>query len=180
MKHRLKIAAVTACALLSLTACEGAKKELGLTKSAPDEFAVIKRAPLAMPPDYTLRPPRPGMARPQEMESGDEARTAVFGGTDSNAAYIPPQGVSDSESSLLMQAGSAQAEPDIRRRVDYETSQIAPREKTVAQKLLGVGGDDGEPPATTVVDAKAEAERLRQNAEEGKPVTEGETPGKEE
>ena len=33
---------------------------LGFEKSAPDEFAVVKRAPLTLPPEYGLRPPRPG------------------------------------------------------------------------------------------------------------------------
>ena len=47
---------------LALSGCSDAKEQLGLTRSAPDEFAVVKRAPLAMPPDYTLRPPRPGAA----------------------------------------------------------------------------------------------------------------------
>ena len=54
-------------AVLALSACDSAKKQLGIERQAPDEFAVVKRAPLAMPPDYTLRPPTPGAQRPQEQ-----------------------------------------------------------------------------------------------------------------
>jgi len=41
-----------------------------------------------------------------------------------------------------------------------------------------IGGSDE--PESSVVDAKAEVERLQKNEEEGKPVTEGETPSKQE
>ena len=34
--------------------------------NAPDEFRVVRKAPLTIPPDYNLRPPAPGEARPQE------------------------------------------------------------------------------------------------------------------
>ena len=33
-------------------------------KRSPDEFAVVRRAPLILPPDYGLRPPRPGETGP--------------------------------------------------------------------------------------------------------------------
>ena len=36
---------------------------LGMGKRSPDEFAVVSRAPLILPPDYGLRPPAPGQSR---------------------------------------------------------------------------------------------------------------------
>ncbi len=160
----------------TLSACGGDVQEtLGLKKSAPDEFAVIKRAPLAMPPDYNLRPPRPGAPRPQEQTTSQEARQTVFGSEDRQAA--PRK--TDGESLLLEQAGGYESDPNIRTVVDSETAKLHDRNKPVAEKLLGLGGDKDEPSAT-VVDAEAEAERLRKNLEEGQPVTEGETPSIEE
>ena len=44
--------------------------------------------------------------------------------------------------------------------------------------MLGIMGDD-EPPAS-IVDAKKENERIRQNIEDGKDITEGETPSIED
>lgn len=54
---------------LGLSACSGddLSRSFGLTRDTPDEFTVTTRAPLSMPPDYALRPPRPGAARPQEQ-----------------------------------------------------------------------------------------------------------------
>lgn len=175
MSTRIITLTVAAAALCGLAACSGAKEQLGLTRSAPDEFAVVKRAPLAMPPDYTLRPPRPGAARPQEQNPSEQAQSALFG-TTSQQVY---DGVTGSEAVLLQQAGAGVAQPGIRQIVDQETAELEPKSKPVAEKLLGIGGGDEQPPAT-VVDAEAEAARLRQNAAEGKPVTEGETPSKEE
>ena len=162
---------VLACTL-ALSACGGAKEKLGLAKQAPDEFAVVKRAPLAMPPDYTLRPPSPGAPRPQETATDTQAREAIFGLA--TAAATNPD---SAEESLLTAAGGDRALPGIRDIVNRETEALQPKEKPVAERLLGftgLGGKD-QPPAT-VVDARAESERLKTNAAEGKSVTDGETP----
>jgi hypothetical protein len=171
-----KHAVIIAC-ILALSACSSAKKELGLTRESPDEFAVVERAPLEMPPDYALRPPQPGAARPQEMRSPDTARTVVFGVDKPQGSAAPVA----AEQMLLEQAGANNAQPNIRQRVDKETAaetDVPSSQKPVAERLLGwtgaVGGSDE--PAASVVDPKAEAERLKKNQEQGKPVTAGETP----
>ncbi|MEC7944356.1 MAG: DUF3035 domain-containing protein, partial [Pseudomonadota bacterium] len=61
----LKKAAVVALTIF-VGGCEGVREAAGIAKKAPDEFAIITHAPLSMPPDYGLRPPRPGAERPQE------------------------------------------------------------------------------------------------------------------
>lgn len=62
-----------------LSGCGGIKEDLGLAKKAPDEFAVVKRPPLDMPPDFALRPPRPGERGPQSAEMRDQARESLIG-----------------------------------------------------------------------------------------------------
>ena len=57
MTIRLTTHGIAALALvLVLSSCEGLKKQIGLAKSAPDEFTVVTKAPLILPPDFTLRP----------------------------------------------------------------------------------------------------------------------------
>ena len=63
--------------LLLLPGCSDLKRSIGLERTSPDEFAVESRAPLTMPPDFELRPPQPGAARPQEMSSGQQARQVI-------------------------------------------------------------------------------------------------------
>jgi hypothetical protein len=52
---------------------------LGMGKRSPDEFAVVKRAPLIVPPDFDLRPPEPGAPRPNVGSTADQARVALTG-----------------------------------------------------------------------------------------------------
>lgn len=167
----LKLLAL-ALPLFALTACGGGgvKEQLGLTKSAPDEFAVVKRAPLEMPPDYSLRPPQPGAARPQEQTTAEQAKQTVFG-AEAKQETAP----TNAEESFLKQAGADQADPSVRRAIDAEAEKYRDANKPVVKKILGgVGGADE--PSANVVNAKEEAERLRKNKQEGKPVTDGETP----
>lgn len=168
------LALFVACAgALSLGACSNAKESLGLEKKSPDEFQVVKRAPLELPPSYSLRPPRPGAPRPQEQAPIEEARETVFGGEQGNV----PKEVSSTESALLQQAGATRVDPNIRDTVDRESQELSP-DRPVVKKLLSIGGK--EEPAATIVDADKELERLQKNQAEGKPVTEGETPSIEQ
>jgi len=80
------IAAAIATLGLSLQGCSDPKKALGLGKRSPDEFAVVTRAPLSLPPEYALRPPQPGAQRPQELSPVDAARQSLFSSVNSPAA----------------------------------------------------------------------------------------------
>ncbi|MBU0799533.1 MAG: DUF3035 domain-containing protein [Alphaproteobacteria bacterium] len=168
---RVKTILFAAAALCALNACSQAKEQLGLTRSAPDEFAVVKRAPLEMPPDYSLRAPRPGVARPQEQHPSEQAQAAIFGSPVDTGA-----GFTKSEAALLTDAGADIAQPGIREVVDQETAAMAPKKLPVAKRLLNIGSDKQPEPEASVVDPIAEAERLKQNREAGQPVTVGETP----
>lgn len=73
-------------AALILSSCgESTKRALGLARTSPDEFAVVKRAPLSQPPDFNLRPPRPGADRPGVATPREQARQAIFRGERSNS-----------------------------------------------------------------------------------------------
>lgn len=87
---------------LSLGACSSIKQSLGLERAGPDEFTVVERAPLTMPPNFDLVPPRPGTQRPQEKTA--DAKGLVLGNRDNSAQ---PATGSASERALLNQAGAA-------------------------------------------------------------------------
>jgi hypothetical protein len=80
---------VLAFAPLALTGFDSFNRALGLEKVVPDEFAVVSRAPLAVPPDYALRPPRPGAAPSQEVTPTEQARQTIFRAGDQQAG-LPP------------------------------------------------------------------------------------------
>ena len=171
------IAALAVALPLATGGCSGVKETLGLTKQSPDEFKVVSRAPLSMPPDYNLRPPTPGSPRPQEGTPRDQAQQAVLG---IPADAIPPIGegeaetaLSSGESALLQSAGATGVDPNIRRLVDTETAEDAADSRTLADTLVFWREPE---PYGTVVDPAAEQKRLQENAATGQPITEGETP----
>ena len=77
-RYRFPLLAV-ACfsASVLLAGCGDFRVALGMDRTGPDEFAVESRAPLTIPPDFDLRPPQPGAARPQEVTAADRARKAI-------------------------------------------------------------------------------------------------------
>ncbi len=166
-----------AAMVLALSACEGVKKKLGFTKQSPDEFKVVSRAPLTLPPDYKLRPPEPGIPRPQEGTTSQQAKTAIFRLQQPEAGTLEPKNESDDRSlaelSLLKAAGAGQADPNIRRIIDAETLRLNAEGEDFLEVLVFWRDPQA---AGEIVDASEEAKRLRENAALGKSVTDGETP----
>jgi hypothetical protein len=165
-----------ALAALALASCGETREQLGLDRKPPDEFAVLKRAPLVQPPNYALRPPQPGAPRPQEQDPFDQAQTSVFGATQSVTPPVSEGGASDGTQSLLQEAGAQVADPAIRRKLDSENQVQTKEQESLAKKLLDIGGDEGEAGPASVVDAPAEAQRIKKNQQDQAPVTKGETP----
>jgi len=160
---------------VTLGACEGVKKQFGLTKQSPDEFRVVARAPLTLPPDFILRPPEPGVARPQEGTTAQQARKVIFRADEPKAEVVvaPEDGRSLGEMSLLRSAGAEAANPDIRLVVERETLRLNAESEGFIDNLIF--WRDQAPPGV-VVDAESEAKRLRENAALGKDTTNGATP----
>src|SRR5277367_5593499 len=105
-----------ACSLLLLAGCDGNKlsRTFGLTRDAPDEFTVTTRAPLSMPPDYNLRPPRPGAVRPQEQSEREQAAETLV---PQLALGTPQGGGSPGQAALVQETGPA-APANIRAQID--------------------------------------------------------------
>jgi hypothetical protein len=174
MRYDRAILTLAALALLMSTAgcaVAGLRQAMGLEKTPPDEFQVMARAPLSMPPDFNLRPPEPGAPRPQEMAPRDQAQTLVFGSGGGEVAYTGD--VSPGEAALLQQAGATNVDPAIRQMVNRETDEEIAADSEFVDRL--VFWREPAPPGQ-VVDPVAEQQRLQENAALGKPITEGETP----
>jgi len=166
--------AVLAIGLIaSLGGCEKTREAFGMNKSAPDEFAVVTRAPLSVPPDFGLRPPTPGAKRPQEASTRNEARDILLRSGGNTAPPPGGKGFSRGEAALLGKAGASNADPAIRQTVSRESSVLVDADDGFIDRLMFWRKD--EPPGI-VIDADQESRRLRENAALGDAVTKGTTP----
>lgn len=178
-----------------LAACSGGevRETLGVNRRAPDEFKVVSRPPLSIPPDFSLRPPEPGAdprisgsaekqaesliinnGNPDPFESLAKPDTSVSTALDplvskSLDEYTTTN--SAAESAFLSSIGAEQADRNIRNLI-YEDNKQEPESREDASGLEVLLGTDKK--VEPVLDPKAEAERIRENKDEGKAVTDGE------
>ena len=155
-----------------LCSCSGGevKKTLGLSRGGPDEFMVISRPPLSVPPDFSLEPPSE-----KELLSNNqtslEAEAVLFSQNNNKSSGKASKG----ELALLREANTNEANPKIREVLIQEQKE---QEQVIEEKgpldsitdYLTFGKDE------PTVDVDKEEERLATNAKEGKPVNEGEVP----
>jgi Protein of unknown function (DUF3035) len=157
------------CGLVLLSGCsDSMTRTFGLTRDAPDEYTVTTRAPLSMPPDYNLRPPRPGVPRPQEQSARQQAEEALV----PQLALSAPQGTSSPGQSALLEETGPAAPSDIRTKVDQDATNGTASEGFVDKLLYWRKPDTN----VAQVDPTKESDRLRENAALGQPPNVGDTP----
>ncbi|MGH6991772.1 MAG: DUF3035 domain-containing protein [Caulobacteraceae bacterium] len=153
------------CGLLGpmgLWGCQSASHAFGMSRPTPDAFMVVSKAPLVLPPEYSLRPPAPGEPSPRDLEPESEARAAMLG---AQTAQINDPG----EKLLVEKSGGEHADPLIRYVVDDEFGSLAHKDKGFADWVMF--WRKGEPPvpvkplesaaqAPAPVDASVEAQRI--------------------
>lgn len=144
-------------AVMAVAACSNPSRTLGLDPEPPDEFTVVSKAPLTIPPDFNLRPPQPGAPRPQELNPTSRAEAALVGDSAGQRTAAPSRG----EAALLQVARADRANPNIRQVLNEETTQLANRDSGFVERLLDRVGAGSEEDAD-VVDPTEEERRLRQ------------------
>lgn len=152
LKTALKLAAVAGLGL-ALSGCARTTKALGLTKSTPNEFNILTKAPLVVPPEYNLRPPKVGESSSENNYTQKAARDALIGNID-------PTEPTKGEIVLLSKAGAGQANQEIRLVIDGENAVERKTQGFTDQVLFWRDGkavtDEGQP-----LDAENEERRLR-------------------
>ena len=182
MKRTAYIGTTLALLVMGLSGCSDTRKALGIDKAPPDEFAVVSGAPLTMPPDFNLRPPRSPSDKPPSETAAQAGRQTVFRVSDAKtpaviaSTQVGTNGValSPGEQALIAKAGAAGADPSIRQQVDKDTAQLNEDNSGGFVDSLLFWREP--PPPGEAVDASREAQRLRENAALGKPASVGDTP----
>ena len=161
MAHRspafLKLA-VLGVAAASLMGCESVRHAAGLGKEAPDEFAVVTKQPLVIPPEFNLRPPRDGAPPTNQVNPTTSAQSTLFDTDPATAAKFITGDFSQAEKLLLAQAGAANTDPAIRQEVASDGRAMEAADVGFTEKLLF--WQDKGPPGKNV-DAEAEDKRIQ-------------------
>ena len=144
---------VTASSTL-LVGCQSTSKALGLTKNAPNEFNILTKAPLVIPPEYNLRPPRIGESSSENNYTQQAAREALIGNID---VAEPSRG----EVVLMTKAGVGRANQEIRLEIDGQNS-VERKSDSFADRVMfwqdgQVVNDKGE---VMPLDPESEAKRM--------------------
>lgn len=142
---------------LSLMSCDSIREAAGITKEPPDEFAVATKAPLIIPPDYNLHPPKPGAAPLNQVSPTQSAQAALYGDDTAAAAASINGNYSEAEKLLLAQTGAATADDSIRRTIAADNAN-AEDTGSLTDSLL-FGGSDA-PVGDKPVNADAEQARI--------------------
>lgn len=173
---RTRLFFVVIMAAMAITACDAdTRRAVGISKTKPDEFKVLSRPSLAVPPEFRLDPPQ-DTNKPNYTLIRTKAKEELLG--DKNTSK--QAGLSKGEQVLLGKT-KVDDNPDIRSIIEEENRPIEAlieedEEKGFLDTLIDpIIGTTEEP----LVDADAEQARIDQNKAEGKPITEGETPVKE-
>jgi hypothetical protein len=151
----LKFVGLGVCLAASLAGCTGVKSALGVDKKPPDEFAVVTKAPLVIPPDFALHPPRPGAQDSQQLTPSQSAEQTVFGKVASQEA--PSADQSQGELALLEAAGAQNADGSIRGMVASD-SKAASKDASLTDRLMFWKGDAT---ADQAVDGATEQGRIK-------------------
>jgi len=182
MKRTAYIGTTLALLVMGLSGCSDTRKALGIDKAPPDEFSVVSGAPLTMPPDFNLRPPRSPSDKPPSETAAQAGRQTVFRVSDAKTPAVVAStqvgtngaALSPGEQALIAKAGAAGADPSIRQQVDKDTAQLNEDNSGGFVDSLLFWREP--PPPGEAVDASREAQRLRENAALGKPASVGDTP----
>jgi hypothetical protein len=125
---------------LGLAVCLAGCARRGGLGGGPNEFEVAREAPLVVPPDFALKPPKPGAARPQDVDSSTQALAAMFGG---------PAPRSAAETATLSAAGDDDAEPGIRSEVGDPDTNVVDTGSTTRDIEAAPVGDGQEATTST-------------------------------
>jgi hypothetical protein len=187
------------CSLITLSACSSStvKDTLGINRKAPDEFRVVSRPPLYIPPQFNLRPPSSSAESPTIIPADKQAKSLVLDGKPANnngaEVFSLKQGnndtavtpVTSSPLSKSVKNTGSKSDQQFLKNIGAEKSDPKVRDELVEQAIVKQEKIDDSPwwdifPSNEkkepLVNSKAEADRIKTNKETGKSVTEGDTP----
>ena len=145
--------------LIGLTGCSDFRRAVGSEKSSPDEFEVVVRPPLSLPPGFS--------DRPEDIIAADKKASGVDAETTAESVLAVGSVAASNFEQLF---DFSDVPNDIRAKVDAETYGIQIENRLPLQQLFG-----GLPDVGPVLDKMSEDIRLRKARLEGRLPTDDAT-----
>lgn len=176
----------TVAGLTAACSSDGLNQTFGFGRNAPDEFAVVPRAPLTVPPGISLPPPTAGVSEFGIGSASQRGEAVIFGAQ--TGGVVIEDGVeveevvtfqeevvsiTPGESALLSQAGAGNVQPGIRVVVEEESRDLVVADDRFIDSIIFW---QSQPEPGSVIDPEAEARRLAANQALGQPLNQGEVP----
>lgn len=142
---------------LFLWSCSGVKEKVGIIKTPPDEFQVYEKKPLAVPPNFELRPPIDKDLVGDIAEDDD----IIFKNEDNINESLTIE-----DEVLLISIGEKDIDMNIRQVINDENN-ISEIDESLLDKILNFEPIfDGKEKENNELDPNAEKERLNELKEE--------------
>ena len=145
--------------LIGFTGCSDFRRAVGSEKSSPDEFEVVLRPPLSLPPGFS--------DRPEDIIAADK-KASGFGAETTAKSVLAVGSVAAGDFEQLFDFSDVP--DDIRAKVDAETYGIQIENRLPLQQLFG-----GLPDVGPALDKMSEDTRLRKARLEGRLPTDDAT-----
>lgn len=163
--HLIRAAAITSLVVCScsLTGCSYLRRQAGMNRTSPDEFSVLTKGSLVIPPDFGLMPPKPGEPPTNQTDPSSAAQAALYGDEQSAAqiaANMSGNGT-EGEKLLLAKAGAEKADPEVRQHIASDITGMMAADDSFVNEVL-FWKDKPKDTGTPVNVAKQRAEELRQ------------------
>ncbi|MGA0314140.1 MAG: DUF3035 domain-containing protein [Alphaproteobacteria bacterium] len=160
-----------------LIGCSSARDIVGLGKQSPDEFEVVTRAPLSLPPDYGLRVPIPNISRTQEKSVRDSADDLISSRGSSSRQKLSRRNrlgaTSPAEDAILGRAQARSSDDSIRAKLSSDNKTISGTDKKLIDKIIFWQG--AEKPGA-ILDPEKESKRINDLKSDGKTIANGDVP----
>ncbi len=160
-----------------LIGCSSARDIVGLGKQSPDEFEVVTRAPLSLPPDYGLRVPIPNISRTQEKSVRDSADDLISSRGSSSRQKLSRRNrlgaTSPAEDAILGRAQARSSDDSIRAKLSSDNKTISGTDKKLIDKIIFWQG--AEKPGA-ILDPEKESKRIKDLKSDGKTIANGDVP----
>lgn len=178
--RRASACIVVLAAMVAISGCTAIRKAAGVEKDTPDEFAVVTKAPLVIPPDYNLRPPKAGAVPTNTTSPTGAAQAALFSSDDASGVAPTPSGpgtYSQAEKTMLDQAGATNADHSIRQEIASDERSMQGSDESFTDRVLfGGTTDNSDKPVNADAQSKANVPASTSTTPAATPATPDATP----